>query len=128
METKTITENFFLVGMVSGVIRASSEAEIEDQDYDMETDLPVRVTGSSNTSWFIETCDWYSDGGICRVEVNHFSLEIALKRFGEMVWAFSCGADGKGGPFEAGPFIKVKTTTQDFENAIRAVVKQFDTK
>ncbi len=107
------TENFFLVNMKTGVIRATSEAELEDQDYDMETDLPVSVSGSSNTSWIIETCDWYSDGGLCRVEVNHFSLEVSLRSFGEMVWAFSCGADGKGGPFEAGPFIKVVNPEKD---------------
>lgn len=100
-------KQFFLIGKY-GRITSINVEEIIDQDYDIEFDIPVTVSGGSNTAWEIECWDWYSDGGICRLTVNLFSLEAALKLFGEMVQSFHKIADGKGGPFEAGPFIKVE--------------------
>ncbi|NGX42284.1 MAG: hypothetical protein K940chlam7_00562 [Chlamydiae bacterium] len=84
------TENqYFLIG--EGEIKPCTENDIEAQEYDIETDIPVKVSPceSESEAWNIESTDWYSGEGICRLTINSFPLQTSLRIFGDLVKAFT---------------------------------------
>ena len=82
-------KKYFLIEK-GGKITACTETEIEAQEYDLETVLGVEVSPCETeiNAWNIEAEQFYSAEGICRLTVNSFPLQTALRIFGETVAAF----------------------------------------
>ncbi len=89
-EAKGETETqYFLIGE-GGESRRLTEDESVAQEFDTETEISVEVTKAEGeiNAFRIEADQFFGSEGVCRLTVNFFPLETALKIFGETVKAF----------------------------------------
>ena len=87
MKTETEGETQYFIIAANGLARRVTVEDIVAQEYDIDSELAVEVDTVEDT-FYIESTDWFSSEGICRLTVNSFPLETALRIFGETVKAF----------------------------------------